>query len=115
VILNEQEIKPHKVHYYLERHDPEFKQKMTDVLGVYRAISAANSSNLLSFSTPRILHTRRSSLILDNHSVHISKQTNAWLASQRAGRFEVSFTPTHGSWLDLIEGFFSNFEIDLLA
>src|SRR5260370_25851141 len=27
-ILNEQEIKPHKVRYYLERRDPEFKQKM---------------------------------------------------------------------------------------
>jgi hypothetical protein len=26
-ILNEQEIKPHKVHYYLERREPEFKQK----------------------------------------------------------------------------------------
>jgi transposase len=63
-------------------------------------------------STPPILLTRRS-LILDNHSVHISKQTNAWLASQRAGRFEVTFTPTHGSWLNLIEGFSSNFEIDL--
>jgi len=26
-ILNEQEIKPHKVRYYLERRDPEFRQK----------------------------------------------------------------------------------------
>jgi hypothetical protein len=30
-ILNEQEIKPHKVHYYLERRDPEFKQKMAEL------------------------------------------------------------------------------------
>jgi hypothetical protein len=33
-ILNEQEIKPHKVRYYLERRDPEFKQKMAEVLCV---------------------------------------------------------------------------------
>ena len=26
-ILNEQEIKPHKVRYYLERRDPEFKPR----------------------------------------------------------------------------------------
>src|SRR5215210_6657021 len=46
-------------------------------------------------------------LILDNHSAHISKETNAWLAAQPAGRFEFTFTPTHGSWLNLVEGFFS--------
>jgi transposase len=46
-------------------------------------------------------------LILDNHSAHISKETKAWLAQQPAGRFEFTFTPTHGSWLNLIEGFFS--------
>ena len=46
-------------------------------------------------------------LILDNHSAHISKETKAWLADQRAGRFEFVFTPKHGSWLNLVEGFFS--------
>src|SRR5215207_9572992 len=46
-------------------------------------------------------------LILDNHSAHISKQTRAWLADQPAGRFEFTFTPKHGSWLNLVEGFFS--------
>ena len=37
-ILNEQEIKPHKVRYYLERRDPQFKQKMAEVLCVYREV-----------------------------------------------------------------------------
>src|SRR5215831_7300254 len=37
-ILNEQEIKPHKVRYYLERRDPKFKQKMAEVLCVYREV-----------------------------------------------------------------------------
>ena len=46
-------------------------------------------------------------LILDNHSAHISKETKAWLARQPEGRFQFTFTPTHGSWLNLIEGFFS--------
>jgi transposase len=46
-------------------------------------------------------------LILDNHSAHISRETRAWLAEQPAGRFEFTFTPTHGSWLNLVEGFFS--------
>jgi hypothetical protein len=35
-------------------------------------------------------------LILDNHSAHISKETNAWLATRPAGRFEFTFTPKHG-------------------
>jgi transposase len=46
-------------------------------------------------------------LILDNHSAHISKETRAWVAEQPAHRFEFTFTPTHGSWLNLVEGFFS--------
>jgi hypothetical protein len=44
-------------------------------------------------------------IILDNHSAHVSRETTAWLAAQPRGRF--TFTPTHGSWLNLIEGFFS--------
>jgi transposase len=46
-------------------------------------------------------------LILDNHSAHISRAVQAWLAEQPAGRFEFVFTPKHASWLNLIEGFFS--------
>ena len=46
-------------------------------------------------------------IILDNHSAHVSRETTAWLAAQPLGRFTFTFTPTHGSWLNLIEGFFS--------
>ena len=46
-------------------------------------------------------------LILDNHSAHVSKETKAWLADRPAGRFEFTFTPKHGSWLNLVDGFFS--------
>src|SRR5262249_24971733 len=37
-ILNGQEIKQHKMRYYLERRDPQFKQKMAEVLCVYRQV-----------------------------------------------------------------------------
>jgi transposase len=53
-------------------------------------------------------------LILDNHSAHISKETKAWLETQPAGRFAFTFTPTHGSWLNLIECFFSKFARSVL-
>ena len=46
-------------------------------------------------------------LILDNHSANVSKETRAWLAAQPEGRFTFVFTPKHGSWLNLVEGFFS--------
>ena len=45
-------------------------------------------------------------LILDNHSAHISKETQAYLKT-RTNRFEFVFTPKHGSWLNMIEMFFS--------
>lgn len=44
-------------------------------------------------------------LILDNHSAHISKETQAYLAS-RPNRFRYVLTPTHGSWLNIIETLF---------
>lgn len=45
-------------------------------------------------------------MILDNHSEHISKETRSYLATV-PNRFEFVFTPRHGSWLNLIEMFFS--------
>lgn len=44
-------------------------------------------------------------MILDNHSAHISRETRAYLATV-PNRFEFVFTPTHGSWLNLIESMF---------
>ena len=45
-------------------------------------------------------------IILDNHSAHISKETKNFLKTT-PNRFAFIFTPTHGSWLNLIEMFFS--------
>ncbi|MBX5468029.1 MAG: IS630 family transposase [Firmicutes bacterium] len=44
--------------------------------------------------------------IVDNHSAHTSRETQAYLAT-RPHRFEFVFTPKPGSWLNLIEGFFT--------
>jgi len=188
-ILNDREIKPHKMRYYLERRDPLFKQKMAEVLCVYRevkvikeAAAAAKQApsdavaiisydekpgiqaiaatapdlppkpgkhstfardyeykrqgtvsllagiDLLTGQVHALVKDRHRSrefiellklldasypthtaikLILDNHSAHTSKETKAWLAEQPVGRFTFTFTPTHGSWLNLVEGFFS--------
>ena len=38
-ILNENDIKPHKIRYYLEKRDPDFDRKMQEVLMVYRDVS----------------------------------------------------------------------------
>jgi transposase len=38
-ILDEGDIKPHKIRYYLEKRDPDFDRKMHEVLMVYRDVS----------------------------------------------------------------------------
>lgn len=52
-------------------------------------------------------------VVLDNHSSHISKETQGYLRD-KPGRFEFVFTPKHGSWLNLIESFFSKLARSLL-
>src|SRR5271170_1394937 len=183
-ILSSNEVKPHKVSYYLERRDAEFEAKMAEVLCVYREVAVLRESeavqpnvaiisydekpgiqaisstgpdlppqpgshagwardheykrhgtlsllagiDLLTGKVHACVEDRHRSrefigflkkldaayptdtaikLILDNHSAHISKETNKWLAAQPEGRFALVFTPKHGSWLNLVEGFFS--------
>jgi len=182
-ILDAEEVKPHKVRYYLQRRDADFPAKMAEVLCVYRQVkllkqrpqgdavaivsydekpgiqAIANTApdlppepgvhpsfgrdheykrfgtvtllagiDLLSGQIHSLVKDRHRSrefieflqqldaaypahtaikLILDNHSAHISRETRSWLAEQRPGRFEFVFTPKHGSWLNLVEGFFS--------
>jgi transposase len=194
-ILGKEDIKPHKVRYYLENRDAAFEQKMAEVLCVYREVAvlkkaAAKSTrrrkpvtvvccdekpgiqaiattapdlppepgvhatfardheykrhgtlsllagiDLLTGKVHAIVRDRHRSrefiellkrldaaypkgtaikLILDNHSAHISKETTGWLATRPVGRFEFTFTPKHGSWLNLIEGFFSKFARSVL-
>jgi transposase len=44
-------------------------------------------------------------IVLDNHSAHISKETQAFLAT-RPNRFHYVLTPKHGSWLNIVETLF---------
>lgn len=53
-------------------------------------------------------------IICDNHSAHKSKEVKNYLATTPEGRFIFVFTPTHGSWLNLIEGFFSKMTKQML-
>ena len=52
-------------------------------------------------------------VILDNHSVHTSKKVKQFL-STIPGRFVFIFTPKHGSWLNMIEGFFGKMTRQML-
>jgi hypothetical protein len=59
-ILGQEEIKPHKVRYYLERRDAEFEQKMAQVLCVYGEVqvlkkAAAKSKKSAKLAANRVL------------------------------------------------------------
>ena len=188
-ILEEADIKPNKITYYCENRDPDFDQKMHNVLLVYKQLSLqfdengqllpleedgqvvhvlsydekpgiqaiANTSedlppdenhrtinrdyeykrlgtvallagiDLQTGEAIPLVRDRHSSkeyveflslldakypkgdkirLVLDNLKVHTSEETRKYLAKV-PGRFEFVFTPKHGSWLNLVEGFFS--------
>lgn len=182
-LLREGDVQPHKVRYYLERRDPDFKAKMAHVLCVYKHVQLLRAKtepgvdlvavlsydekpgiqalattapdlppvpglhrtimrdheyvrhgtmtlmaglDLVTGHVHRLMVGRHRSrefiefltlidgfypavatirMILDNHSAHTSKETRAYLAT-RPNRFEFIFTPTHGSWLNLVESFF---------
>jgi transposase len=53
-------------------------------------------------------------LILDNHSAHISRETQHYLAT-RPQRFHFVFIPKHGSWLNLVENLFSKMTRTMLG
>lgn len=52
-------------------------------------------------------------IVLDNLRVHSSEETRKYLATV-PGRFEFVFTPKHGSWLNMVEGFFSKMTKQML-
>ena len=52
-------------------------------------------------------------IVLDNLKVHTSEETRKYLATV-PGRFDFVFTPKHGSWLNMIEGFFGKMTKQML-
>jgi len=195
-LLKTSDVKPFKVKYYCEKRDPDFDQKMHDVLLVYKQLEMQFDENgrliipddwvmthtvsydekpgiqAISNTTedlrpdekhgevyrdyeyrrlgtvsllagidlntgkaiPLVRDTHKSSdfidflkilnkeypqqdtirIILDNHSAHTSKETRDFLATMPTHRFEFVFTPKHGSWLNLIESFFSKMTKQML-
>lgn len=183
-LLSENELKPHRIQYYLERRDPDFETKMAQVLCIYHQVALARAGaetdselvawlsydekpgiqaienlapdllpvagehpciardhqyrrhgtvtllaglDLRTGTVHALVEDRHRSrefigflklldesyppqaklrIVLDNHSAHVSKETRAYLAS-RPNRFEFIFTPTHGSWLNLVEALFA--------
>lgn len=194
-ILDEAEIKPFRIKYYCENRDPEFDEKMHNVLLVYKQLSMQFDENgkLLPWDNGEVVHVlsydekpgiqaiattsedilpneKHSSIsrdyeykrlgtlsllagidlqtgeaiplvsathnskdyieflklldnkypkgdkiriVLDNLKVHTSEETRKYLASI-PGRFEFVFTPKHGSWLNMVEGFFSKMTKQML-
>ena len=194
--LKKMDIKPFKIKYYLERKDPDFENKMHEVLLVYKQVEMQFDENgsiiipedghithtisydekpgiqaiankypdhnpteengflrrdyeyvrkgtlsllagielLTGEAIPLISESHKSTdfinflkihdakyqegdsirLILDNHSAHTSKETKRYLATLPEGRFVFVFTPTHSSWLNMIESFFSKMTKQML-
>lgn len=54
-ILDEPQLKPHKVTYYLERRDPEFEIKMKEVLMVYQEVLVQNTAAAASGTAPSVI------------------------------------------------------------
>ena len=85
-----------------------------EVLGLVR--KRHRSAEFIEFLTLANTHYpvgARIRIVLDNHSAHISKETRAFLGTL-PNRFEFTFTPKHGSWLNLIESFFGKMAKTLL-
>lgn len=194
--LKKMDIKPFKIKYYLERKDPDFENKMHNILLVYKQVElqfdgdgniiipdGGHLTHTISYdekpgiqaiankyadhnptekngyvrrdyeyvrlgtlsllagidlltgeAIPLVSQTHKSSdfieflnildakypvgdtirLILDNHSAHTSKETRRFLATLPEDRFVFVFTPTHTSWLNMIESFFSKMTKQML-
>lgn len=195
-ILDAAEIKPFRIKYYCEKRDPDFDEKMHQVLVVYKQVEMLfdedgnlyipageqdvhtvsydekpeiqaiartapdlpptkkngtimrdgeykrlgtvsllagidlltgeaiplvrdthNSDDFIDFL--KILNNRYPEgdtiqLVLDNHTVHTSKKVKQFLETMMPGRFKFIFTPKHGSWLNMIEGFFGKMTKQML-
>lgn len=54
-ILSVNEIRPHKIKYYLERRDPDFEQKMQEVLMVYQEVNIQNDQETTDTMYPSMI------------------------------------------------------------
>jgi hypothetical protein len=68
-------------------------------------IAAANSSN--PSQAAHVAYPHGDQADPRQSSAHISRETKAWLPDPGGTAFEFTFTANRGSWLNLVEGFFS--------
>jgi transposase len=54
-ILSANEIRPHKIQYYLERRDPDFAEKMQEVLMVYQEVNLQNDNEPNGNTPPSVI------------------------------------------------------------
>ena len=54
-ILSANSVRPHKIKYYLERRDPDFEQKMQEVLMVYQEVNIQNEQNTVDGEHPALI------------------------------------------------------------
>jgi len=73
--------------------------------GVPRGHRSVEFIGLLSDLDAKYPHECTIRVILDNHSAHISRETQAFL-STHPNRFQYVLTPKHGSWLNIVETLF---------
>ena len=111
------DLPPSERHGYVGR-DPEYKRLGTvsllagidlrtgEVIPLVRDThKSADFIDFLKLLDKKYYEDLKIRIVLDNRTAHTSKETRAFLAT-RLGRFEFIFTPKHGSWLNIIEGFF---------
>jgi len=85
--------------------------RVTEIVSDHHA--SADFIRLLSRLDESYPAQTRIRLLLDNHSAHLSKETQGWL-SLHPHRFEFVFTPKHGSWLNIVETMFSKMARSML-
>ena len=85
-----------------------------EVLGLVRKRHrSAEFIEFLRLADARYPAGARIRIVLDNHSAHVSGETREYLATL-PNRFEFTFAPKHGPWLNLIESFIAKMARTLL-
>jgi transposase len=68
----------------------------------HRSLEFRRFLDLIDEAVPRELHVH---LVIDNYSTHKSPLIRNWLLKRP--RFHVHFTPTYGSWINMVERWFA--------
>lgn len=140
-IWSKNDLKPHRVKTFKLSNDPQFEEKFWDVIGLYldpptkalvlccdeksqcQALERTQLGLPLAPNRTRTImaalsHDRETPpgldlhLIADNYATHKHPKVSAWL--DKHPRFNMHFTPTSSSWLNLVERFFADLTGDVI-